>query len=261
MKSEKFVIMLLCMALGWVNVAEAQRDLTCRVKGVSFTMKYVEGGTFNMGCNDSDASDSEKPVHSVTVSSFYMGETEVTKALWKTVMGDNAHNLDGDDLPIEQVSWNNCQAFINKLNRMTGKKFRLPTEAEWEYAARGGKKSRNYKYAGSNDIDKVAWYYNEDAWYTNIIGAKSHSVKTKSPNELGLYDMSGNVWELCQDHYGDYDTESQTDPQGPSSGCCRVLRGGCYIHEANNCRVSSRIFCNPDEGSMGEGFRLVLPCE
>ena len=146
---------------------------------------------------DSEAYGDESPVHSVTLSSYYMGETEVTQALWKAVMGNNPSRFKGDNLPVENVSWNDCQEFIRKLKQKTGKNFRLPTEAEWEYAARGGKKSNGYKYSGSNNIGSVAWY---DDNSSNQI----HAVKGKRLNELGLYDMSGNVWEWCSDWYGQY---------------------------------------------------------
>ena len=226
-------------------------DLELVVDGISYVMKPVEGGTFQMGSNDSEADSDEKPVHSITVSSFYMGETEVTQALWKAVMGGNPSRFKGDDLPVEQVSWNNCQEFIEKLNGLTGKDFRLPTEAEWEYAARGGKKSNGYKYAGSNTVDNVAWYDGNS-------GSKTHPVKTKQPNELGLYDMSGNVFEWCQDRYGSYSSGSQTDPKGPSSGSLRLLRGGSWGNFAGDCRVSFRGYSGP--GGRGyPGFRLVLP--
>ena len=226
-------------------------DLELVVDGISYVMKPVEGGTFQMGSNDSEADSDEKPVHSITVSSFYMGETEVTQALWKAVMGGNPSRFKGDDLPVEQVSWNNCQEFIEKLNGLTGKDFRLPTEAEWEYAARGGKKSNGYKYAGSNTVDNVAWYDGNS-------GSKTHPVKTKQPNELGLYDMSGNVFEWCQDRYGSYSSGSQTDPKGPSSGSLRVLRGGSWFDCARLCRVSRRFHDAPVNGFI-LGFRLVLP--
>jgi len=228
---------------------------TFTVNGVSFTIKFVEGGTFQMGATSeqgSDAYDSEKPFHSVTLSNYYMGETEVTQALWKAVMGSNPSYFKGDNLPVEQVSWNDCQEFIRKLNQKTGKQFRLPTEAEWEYAARGGKKSKGYKYAGSNNIGSVARY-------TDNSDSKTHLVKGKSPNELGLYDMSGNVWEWCQDWYGSYSSGSQTNPKGPSSGSYRVLRGGSWYDRARNCRVSLRNDIDPDLRSTALGFRLCCP--
>ena len=228
---------------------------TFTVNGVSFTMKLVEGGTFQMGATaeqGSDADSDEKPVHSVTLSNYYMGETEVTQALWKAVMGNNPSRFKGDNLPVEQVSWNDCQEFIRKLNQKTGKNFRLPTEAEWEYAARGGKKSKGYKYAGSNNIGSVAWYDDNS-------GSKTHEVKGKSPNELGLYDMSGNVWEWCSDWKGSYSSDSQTNPIGASSGSLRVLRGGSWINGARICRVSLRSSFGPGNRGNSGGFRLCLP--
>ena len=230
-------------------------DLTITANDVSFVMKPVEGGTFQMGSDDSDAFDNEKPVHSVTVSTFYMGETEVTQALWKAVMGSNPSNWKGDNLPVERVSWNDCQEFIRKLNQQTGRNFRLPTEAEWEYAARGGSRSGGTKYAGSSSIGSVAWY-------TDNSGGKTHAVKGKSPNELGLYDMSGNVWEWCSDMYDDYKSSSQTNPNPQSTGksySIRVLRGGSWDCGAGGCRVSYRYGLDPDGGDFNYGFRLCLP--
>ena len=227
------------------------QDQTFIVNGISFVMKPVEGGTFQMGSNDSDAYDDEKPVHSVTVNSFYMGETEVTQALWKAVMGSNPSCQKGDNLSVEQVSWNDCQEFIRKLNQKTGKNFRLPTEAEWEFAARGGNKNNGYKYAGSNSIGCVAWY-----WDNN--GSNPHAVKGKSPNELGLYDMSGNIWEWCSDWYGSYGSGSQTNPKGASSGYLRVVRGG-GITIARRCRVSERSSHASRLRLYDCGFRLCLP--
>ena len=227
-------------------------SLTITANGVSFVMKRVAGGTFQMGSNDSEAYDDEKPVHSVTVSTFYMGETEVTQALWKAVMGSNPSNWQGDNLPVERVSWNDCQEFIRKLNQMTGKNFRLPTEAEWEFAARGGNKSNGYKYAGSNNIGSVAWYDGNS-------GNKTHAVKGKSPNELGLYDMSGNVWDWCGDWYGSYGSGSQTNPKGASSGSGRVLRGGSWANRARPCRVSDRLNGDPSSRIDLNGFRLCFP--
>ena len=234
------------------SVYRVQKDLVFQVNGISFTMKFVEGGTFQMGSGDSEAYDDEKPIHSVTVGSFYMGETEVTQALWKAVMGSNTSYLKGDNLPVEEVSWDDSQEFIRKLNQLTGKTFRLPTEAEWEYAARGGNKSQRYKYAGSNSIDDVAWYTRT----TNGSGTKP--VKTKQPNELGLYDMSGNVWEWCSDWYGSYSSSAQTDPRGPSAGSYRVLRGGSWYNDAGFCRVSGRFNYGPGSRYKNRGFRLSL---
>ena len=202
-----------------------------------------------------DAFDREKPVHRVTLSSYLIGKHEVPQALWEEVMGCNpSKNKQGGDYPVENVScWFDCQEFIEKLNARTGMKFRLPTEAEWEYAARGGNRSKGYKYAGSDDLDEVGWYGDNSEEYT-------HPVGLKKPNELELYDMSGNVWEWCQDWYGDYMEESQTNPTGPQSGKggFRVLRGGSYWHDARYCRVSSRYFDDPGSGNGNFGLRLVL---
>ena len=227
---------------------------TITVNGVSFEMVYVEGGSFDMGATSeqgSDAYDWEKPVHSVTLSDYYIGKCEVTQELWEAVMGSNPSNFRGAQNPVESVSWNDCQNFIKKLNSLTGRTFRLPTEAEWEYAARGGNQSRHYKYSGSGNIGNVAWYYDNS-------GSRTHAVGTKSPNELGIYDMSGNVWEWCSDWYGGYSAGAQTNPQGPSAGSGRVLRGGSWYNIAGHCRVSFRDYGGPGYGSYNNGLRLVL---
>ncbi|MBO6025765.1 MAG: SUMF1/EgtB/PvdO family nonheme iron enzyme [Bacteroidales bacterium] len=229
---------------------------TFTVNGVSFKMVFVEGGTFQMGATSEQGDDAyadENPVHSVTLSGYYMGETEVTQELWQAVMGSNPSSFSGTNLPVESVSWNDIvNDFLPKLNQATGQNFRLPTEAEWEFAARGGKNSKSYKYAGSSTIENVAWYIDNSS---NM----SHAVKTKTANELGLYDMSGNVWEWCSDWYGDYSSGSQTNPTGPSSGSYRVLRGGSWSYNARICRVSYRSNYDPDYGNGNRGFRLVLP--
>ena len=227
-------------------------DQTFTVNGVQFTMVEVGGGTFTMGATSeqgSDAWDEEKPAHEVTLSDYYIGQTEVTQALWEAVMGSNPSDSKGGNLPVERVSWDDCQVFIQKLNQLTGKQFRLPTEAEWEYAARGGRKSRGYKYAGGNNIDSVAWCDGNS-------GNETHPVATKQANELGIYDMSGNVLEWCSDWCGDYTSSSQSDPQGSSSGSFRVIRGGCYYNFARNCRVSYRISNTLDYRSGYLGLRL-----
>ena len=223
------------------------------VNGVSFNMIPVEGGTFTMGATpeQQDPEDDEKPTHQVTLSSYYIGETEVTQALWTAVMGDNPSEFNGDNNPVEKVSWNDCQKFISKLNSFTGQKFRLPTEAEWEYAARGGNKSKGYQYSGSNNFDDVAWH-----GYNSV--DKTHPVKTKQPNELGIYDMSGNVSEWCQDRYGSYSSGSQINPQGPSTGSYRVGRGGSWEFFARACRSARRGMGAPDYPDFCVGLRLVL---
>ncbi len=224
------------------------------VSGVTFTMIPVEGGTFTMGATPeqgSDADPDEKPAHSVTLSSYMIGETEVTQALWEAVIGSNPSYFKGSNRPVEEVNWDDCQTFINKLNSLTGKRFRLPTEAEWEYAARGGNRSKGYKYSGSNTLSDVAWY-------TDNSGHTTHDVKTKSPNELGIYDMSGNVEEWCSDWRGSYSSSPQTNPTGPSSGTYRVCRGGYEYSEDNKCRSSSRSVGPPDSRYMFLGLRLAL---
>ena len=222
------------------------------VNGVSFEMVRVEGGTFRMGATSEQEADSdEKPVHGVTLSSYYIGKTEVTQALWQAVMGSNPSRFEGSDLPVECVSWNDCQEFIQKLNRLTGRNFRLPTEAEWEFACRGGNNSRGYKYSGSNNLGSVAWY-NDNS------GGQTHPVGTKAPNELGIFDMSGNVWEWCSDWYANYTSYSQTDPKGPLSGSFRVCRGGCWIDYAGCCRSSNRRSIDPAYRFSDLGLRLAL---
>ena len=236
------------------TTASSTASQTFTVNGVSFNMILVEGGTFTMGATSeqwSDADSDEKPAHQVTLSSYYIGETEVTQALWEAVMGSNPSKFKGYDRPVECVSWKKCQAFISKLNAATGKKFRLPTEAEWEFAARGGNNSLGYKYCGSNNLDSVAWYHDNS-------GKKTHPVKTKSPNELGIYDMSGNVWEWCHDRKGKYNSSAQTNPTGPSKGSRRVDRGGGWYNFAWYCRVSSRDDDAPGYRYDGLGLRLVL---
>ena len=224
-----------------------------RAKVVKQKMIFVKGGTFQMGSNESD---NEKPIHSVTVGDFYIGKYEVTQKEWKEVMGSNPSGFKGDNLPVEKVSWNDIQEFLKKLNRKTGGNYRLPTEAEWEYAAKGGNKSRGYKYAGSNDIDEVAWQSGDD-W--GSLGT-TKSVGIKQPNELGIYDMSGNVWELCSDWYGkDYYSNSPSrNPQGPRSGFFRVNRGGNWGTGTSRCRVAYRSINSPGTSSYYLGFRLVL---
>ena len=234
------------------TTTSTSEDQTFTVNGVSFTMKLVEGGTFQMGATSeqgSDAYNSEKPVHSVTLSNYYLGETEVTQALWNAVMGSNPSYFEGDALPVEQVAWNDCQEFIRKLNQKTGKNFRLPTEAEWEYAARGGKKSNGYKYAGSNDIGSVAWY-------TNNSDSKTHPVKGKSPNELGLYDMSGNVWEWTDTRYRFYDKERNA--RLGKEAQMYVIRGGAWQLPKASSRIAWRGKRLPDLKNSFGGFRLAL---
>ncbi len=236
----------------------AMQNKTFTVNGVSFTMVAVEGGTFTMGATSeqgSDALDSEKPAHSVTLSSYYIGQTEVTQELWQAVMGSNPSYSKGSRRPVENVSWDDCQQFINRLNSLTGEQFKLPTEAQWEFAARGGRKSRAYKYSGSNNIEDVAWYTDNSRRETH---RETHNVATKHANELGLYDMSGNVWEWCQDWYGAYSSGSQTAPTGPATGSHRVRRGGSWDDYAMHCRVSYRDHNSPVFRLDSLGLRLAL---
>ena len=248
----------ICFRVTAQVTAGTKRIIT--VNDVKFTMVYVAGGTFLMGkqnsnsCSsnyDREAFDDESPVHSVTLSGYYMGETEVTQALWKEVMGSNPSFFKGDELPVETVSWDDVQKFIRKLSAKTGRIFRLPTEAEWEYAARGGNKSRGFRYSGGSNIDEVAWYDNNS-------GNRTHPVKMQKANEIGLYDMSGNVWEWCSDRYGSYSSDSQTNPEGSFKASNRVDRGGSWFGGAGHCRVSGRDDSEPSGRYNYLGFRLVM---
>ena len=229
--------------------------ITIPVKnGISIEMVKVEAGSFNMGATPEmeNPYDSEKPVHRVTLTNnYYIGKYEVTQALWQAVMGSNPSGFKGDNLPVEEVSWNECQDFISKLNAMTGKRFRLPTEAEWEYAARDGNKSRGYQYSGSNTLGDVAWYSGNSS-------SRTHAVGTKQPNELGIYDMAGNVWEWCQDWYGSYSSSPQTNPTGAVNELYPVYRGGSWNSSARDCRTSYRDYFTPVFRNIDLGLRLVL---
>lgn len=248
-------------ALRW---DESQKALC--FKGMTYNMIYVQGGTFKMGATAEQGKEpekDEKPAHSVTVGSYYIGQTEVTQALWQAVMGKSLlqtvreHGLGtfgvGDNYPMYDVSWSDCQTFIEKLNSMTGRAFRLPTEAEWEFASRGGNNSRSYKYSGSNYVDNVAWY-------TNNSNSNTHEVAIKQPNELGIYDMSGNVWEWCDDWYDSnyYKNSDSDNPRGAYTGSSRVIRGGSWYYDGGDCRVSRRSSYTPDGRIDILGFRLVL---
>ena len=227
------------------------------VNGVKFSMVNVEGGTFMMGNPNYQSSSSfkdEGPVHEVALSSFSIGQTEVTQELWVAVMGYNNSANVGEKHPVDFVSWNMAQEFIAKLNEMTGENFRLPTEAEWEFAARGGNNSHDYSYSGSNIIDDVAWYDG------NCEG--HHDVATKASNELGIFDMSGNVWEWCSNWYEAYTEEAQVNPVGPETGTEKVLRGGSwfgsvYAPGEKTCRVTQRFKGSLDYADDDIGFRLA----
>ena len=215
-------------------------------------MVHVQGGTFTMGRTSSKAywcDDSDQPAHQVTVGSFYICKYEVTQKLWKAFMGSNPSWTKADNMPVEWVNWVTAQKFIRKLNAFSGKKFRLPTEAEWEYAARGGNRSHNYLYSGSDDINAVAW------WKDNS-GDKLHPVGTKRPNELGLYDMTGNVYEWCSDWQAPYQSGAQTNPKGPQTGDWKVMRGGNQSSSDSESGVMTRSQCMPDIATCC-GLRLV----
>lgn len=254
--TKKATLVLLSLAL---TTAISAQNITVNANGVSFEMVPVEGGTFWMGAQKTDpsgqnydpnASSNESPVHQVTLDSYYIGQTEVTEALWEAVMGNNPSYFYGDNHPVEQVSWEDCQTFLNTLNELTGFTFRLPTEAEWEFAARGGNNSQGYYYSGSNTASNVAWYFSVSGWLT-------HDVATLQPNELGVYDMSGNVWEWCSDWMDDYPSTPQVNPQGPDAGAGRVARGGSWMDEEALCTVTSRAAYNQDNAGLFLGLRLA----
>lgn len=239
------------------KVAYRTSSNTISYLGGSYKMVYVDGGTFNMGSDDPDAADDEKPVHSVTLGSYYIGQTEVTQGLWKAVMGNKPTSWDGDNIPVRNVSWDDCQSFISKLNSITGKTFRMPTEAEWEFATRGGNKSHGYKYSGSNNIEDVAWYSRDVGLGEKKSENKPHPVALKRANELGLYDMSGNVWEWCSGFMGKYNSNAQTDPEGIKGHYLHAFRGGCWDDDAMDCRSSNRECVAMLRGGR-LGLRLVL---
>lgn len=244
------------------HVTVAEKYETIKVNGYSFNMVSIEGGAFTMGATitDGDEDSDELPTQEVTLSDFTIGETEVTQGLWKAVMGNLPATFDGDNHPMKNVSWDDCQQFIANLNKLTGRHFHLPTEAQWEYAARGGKRSHNYKYAGSNNIEEVAWY----AANTWDQGKESpafgnHAVGTLKANELGIYDMSGNVWEWCQDSYVRYDGIPKTNPTGPANATnsYHVNRGGSWDYVASSSRVSNRRNRTKDFRNFNLGLRLA----
>ncbi|TAF63320.1 MAG: formylglycine-generating enzyme family protein [Cytophagales bacterium] len=270
---KKTLLFLLLGILHW-QVARSQTDTdsssyTVTVNGVSFKMIKVKGGSFQMG---SDLGGDEL-LHTVTLTDYYIAETEVTQALWRAVMGTNpSENKNCDECPVTNVSWNDIvNGFFPKLEQLTGKKYRLPTEAEWEYAARGGQKSKGYTYAGSNDLNQVAWYWENSGdarlsgeWNSDKIKAnncKTHPVKTKAPNELGLYDMSGNVWEWCQDWYGAKFYSSieatKTNPVNNNTASGRVLRGGSWYSDSEFCHSTIRYGYTPSNYNNSLGFRFL----
>ena len=232
-------------------MSEKQRKAI--IQNLINNMVCVEGSTFTMGGTSEQGSVGldELPTHQVSLASFSIGKYEVTQEEWQAMMGSNPSVFKGAKRPVENVSWNDCQEFIRKLNAMTGKSFRLPTEAEWEYAARGGNRSIGYKYAGGDNLDRVAWYNGNS-------GSTTHDVGQKSPNELGLYDMAGNVYEWCQDWLGGYSRNSQTTITSPDSRLFRIIRGGCWKYHADTCRISFRASEKPDKATNNCGLRLAL---
>ena len=239
------------LLINWSSsVTPKQKEVLSRLVG---NMVQVDGGRFRMGGTPeqgNDAYSNEKPVHEVTLSDYYIGKYEVRQSEWEAVMGSNPSRFKGEDLPVEQVSWSDCHEFIGRLNALTGLSFKLPTEAQWEYAARGGRLSKSYKYSGSNNLGEVGWYGSNS-------GNCTHQVGEKQPNELGLYDMSGNVWEWCEDRYGGYSVTSQRDPLGAADGSHRMYRGGSWNSEVRNCRVSVRYDFALGHRYDNLGFRLV----
>jgi len=220
------------------------------IQPIEPVMVWVEGGTFTMGCTDGECNPAELPTHQVTLNSFYIGKYQITQKEWFATMLDNPSYHRGDNIPVHYISRNDAEKYISTLNAATGKKYRLPTEAEWEYAARGGNKSQGYIYSGSDDIDAIAWY--QDNCHA------PRNVGTKQPNELGIYDMSGNVWEVCSDWWSLYTENNQTNPTGPATGTLIVMRGGAWNMYPMYIRVAARTNWAPETRALTIGFRLVL---
>jgi sulfatase modifying factor 1 len=232
----------------------AAQDISDTIGEAVFVMKFIHGGVFEMGCTWEQGDDcwrQEIPPHLVDVEDFLLGETEVTQALWEAVMGERSSgSAFCADCPVHWVSWHEAQDFVRALNRLTGRAYRLPTEAEWEYAARGGVHSHHYRFAGSHEAEEVAWFGD---FYGTV-----RPVARKFPNELGLYDMSGNVWEWCQDRFGEYSKRRANNPRGPHKGEYRVIRGGSWYYSPQYCRVTYRANHRPTVKDVGIGFRLAL---
>lgn len=250
---------------GCNNARQKQLDTTqsFTANGVEFKVAMVEAGTFRMGYEGTDTSKCEflKPRHEVTLTKdFYISQTEVTQELWEAVMDTNPSHFHGAQLPVENVSWEDCDLFIAKLNEITGKKFRMPTEAEWEFAAKGGNRSMGYIYSGSNTIGEVAWFGQDDghAYPDGNSGETTHPVAQKKANELGIYDMSGNVWEWCRDWFGKYPAEPQNNPLCNADFIGRVVRGGGYASMKEYCYTSERNFHEPTYHDRFVGLRLAL---
>ena len=253
MKRLTSILMVMAVMIA-PDISEAQNQITrpskkrteqeAILQNLINNMVYVEGGSFMMGAYNQDAYDDEKPAHREVIGSFYIGRYEVTQKEWNAVMGNNPSKFKGESLPVECVSWDDCQKFIQKLNKLTGRNFRLPTEEEWEYAARGGNRSNGYKYSGSNDINNVAWY---DA----TSGEKTHNVGTKGANELGLYDMTGNVWEWTSSNWN----RNYNSPRNSSEF---VSRGSAWYDHLHRSRITNRIPHSSTSRGHGLGLRLAL---
>ena len=242
------------LLINW-NVEEVTEEQQEVIREIVSNMVRVEGGTFQMGSDDELAATDEQPVHSVTLSSYRINKFTVTQKQWRTLMGSdpgwNSNYGVGDEFPATYVTYADCENFVKTLNTLSGLNFRLPTEAEWEYAARGGKQSQGTLYSGSDNPDEVAWHQGNAG---NVL----HYPGRLRPNELGLYDMSGNIWEWCGDWYGEYPADAQTNPAGPANGNRRVVRGGSFSYEASYSRVSQRNSLSPNYRSFVTGFRVAI---
>ena len=256
MKNNLFYIFFLFFAVvAFAQGPEPIKNDTVWVKGLPVVFVNVETGSFEMGGTAEQsvaAASDEKPSHVVTLRDYKIAQTEVTQELWQTVMDNNPSTIKGSNRPVHNVSWYDCMEFIETLNTVTGHTFRLPTEAEWEFAARGGNRSKGFRFAGSNNAEKVAW--NAEM----LGGAELYFVKQRQPNELGIFDMSGNAYEWCSDIYDKYSDKQQTDPLGADFGENRVLRGGSWLTPRTKCRVSARNNSLPYNRNIDFGFRLVL---
>ena len=247
-----YIVSVICIFI----ILQSSKTETAGV--LNFDMVFVEGGAFRMGASaeqGDEIDNDEKPLHRVTIKNYYIGKYEVTQAQWKAVMGNNPSYFKGKNLPVEKVSWNDVQQFIAKLNKLTGKNYRLPTEAEWEYAARGGNRSASYKFSGSNIVNEIAWHNGNSEKNTHKVGS------TPFHNELEIYDMSGNVMEWCEDWYGSYRAQTYDNPKGPKKGNFRVVRGGSWCCYASNCRTSKRYNTPHNVRLRDLGFRLAMDAE
>ena len=245
---KKQTITLLLILLGF----------TCTFAQTYPEMITVEGGNFTMGDTEMEGDVSEQPIHQVTLKTFKIAKTETTVAQWKAFCNATGRSMPEtpswgwiDSHPIVNVNHSDAMAYCDWLAEKMDADYRLPTEAEWEYAARGGKLSKGTKYSGGRSLDNAGWYEANS-------NSKTHTVATKNPNELGIYDMSGNVWEWCKDWYGDYSASAQTNPKGATSGSGRVLRGGSWYFSAAPCRVAFRYYYDPSDRYDDYGFRVVL---